>query len=213
MHPASTSSPPVRPFAPRGILAALTVAVALLVAALPATAQEAPRPTPRPQVWSSDAGTSQLFHVSIVAASRQGASASPGSLPAAISKALADLKEFLPYQSYRVVDSALVRASREFHTRLAGPDGTPYDVDAVFSAEDGGKSFLINHFELHKVPRMEDVARDMDRSRGSAPVAPMAPEPGLTASFRIDRGETVVVGSSRLDGDGDALIVLLTAVP
>jgi hypothetical protein len=41
----------------------------------------------------------------------------------------------------------------------------------------------------------------------------MAPQPALRASFRIDEGETVVVGSSRLDGGDDALIVLLTAVP
>jgi len=212
MHPAPTSPPPVHPRAFRAILA--TVALALTVAATPAGAQETPRLAPRVSVRLPSSVTSQLFHVSIVAASRQSGDSAQGKLPAGIAKALDDLKDFLPYQSYRVVDSSLVRASSEFHTRLAGPDGAPYEVDAVFSTDSGGTSFLIEHFELHKMARMEDLAREMERSRAGIPaVVPMAPDPGISASFRIERGETVVVGSSRLDGGDGALIVLLTAVP
>lgn len=205
MHPVSISPPPARPCSFRALVAA---------GAAPGQAQTAPRPAPRPGSSSAGSIPSQLFHISVVAASRRSGEASPAKLPAGIAKALDDLKDFLPYQSYQVVDSALVRASDELHTRLSGPDGALYQVDAVFSTQDDGKTFLVEQFELRKLARMEDLAREMERSRPGTPApAPIAPESGLSASFRIDRGEAVVVGSSRLEGADDALIVLLTAVP
>lgn len=196
------------------LLAALAAAVPSSAAAQAAPAAPAGRSQPRP--WADDAAASQLFHVTLVAATRQNGGSGQSDLPKAVAKALDDIKDFLPYQGYRVVDSSLVRATREFHARLSGPDRTVYQADALFSGAGGGESavYLVEHFELRKLPRVEDLAREMERGGSNrAAIAPMAPEPNLTATFRIARGETVVVGSSRLDGGDDALIVLLTAVP
>lgn len=216
-------------------------AFALALLAAPASAQQAVAPAPLPEpgtvrpgalaqpdfarvlpaqqvgVRGADPGESQLFHVTLVAAGRQGSGGGQGTLPKAVAQALDDIKDFLPYQSYRVVDSALVRASGEARTGLKGPDGTPFEASIHFRSEkdgDGPRSFLVEHFELRKPLRVEALARDLESVRGGrAAVAPMAGQPTLRASFRIDEGETVVVGSSRLDGGDEALIVLLTAVP
>jgi len=203
--------------APAVLAALLPLAAAVTPPALAQPAPEAPRAEPRATPWPGETGVSQLFHVTLVAASKAGGGSAAGNLPKGVAKALDDIKDFLPYQSYRVVDSALVRASSEAHPRLKGPDGTIYTADMVFreaSQAGGVRSFLVEHFELSKMPRIEDLERMLDDDRPGRPaLAPLAPEPNLTASFRIAKGETVVVGSSRLDGGDDALIVLLTAVP
>jgi hypothetical protein len=220
----------VRPsLAPRAGLAVLV----LVLAAAPALAQPAETPSTPPPAgvravvaqtpppfWGDEAGESQLFHITLVAASRQGGSGGQGTLPKAVAQALDDIKDFLPYQGYRVVDSALVRASRQARATLKGPDGTSFEAEILFrpgKADDGPKSFLVEHFELRRALGTEDLARDLELLRsersGRPAIAPRAPQAALRASFRIDEGETVVVGSSRLDGGEDALIVLLTAVP
>jgi hypothetical protein len=161
---------------------------------------------------------SQLFHITLVVASRKPGGGTEEALPKGVAKALDDLRDFLPYKSYRVVDAALVRGTDEAHAGLTGPNGTKYQAGMTFRPEIVGaggsgapSAYLIDRFELRQEPSMEVVEKEA-RRKGPA-VAPMAPESNLTASFRIARGETVVVGSSRLDGGDEALIVLLTAVP
>jgi hypothetical protein len=204
------------PLAPAVLAALLPLAAAVAPPALAQPATAAPRAEPKTTPWPSEPGVSQLFHVTLVAASKAGGGSATGNLPKGVAKALDDIKDFLPYQSYRVVDSALVRASREAHPRLSGPDGSTYEADILFredTQEGGARSFLVEHFELSRMPSMGVLDRMVAGERAGRAVAPLAPEPNLTASFRIARGETVVVGSSRLDGGDDALIVLLTAVP
>lgn len=191
------------------------LAFAAVAAVAPAHAQT-PQPAPRPPIaWDGEAQESLLFHVTLVAASRQGGSGGGGeSLPKGVAKALDDIRDFLPYQGYRVIDAALVRASHEVHARLAGPDGEPLEAAFLFRRARGGdgsdESYLVEHFRLERRPGAEDLGRAVAEDRaGQRTPAP----PALDASFRIDRGETVVVGSSRLDGGDGALIVLLTAVP
>jgi hypothetical protein len=198
---------------------------ALAVLAVPILAAPVHAQTPRPSAaqpaapaspvaWG-DEPESLLFHVTLIAASREAGGGAAADLPKGVAKALDDIRDFLPYRGYRVVDAALVRANREVHARLAGPDGEPMEAAFLFRAVrdgDGGGSYLVERFRLERTPRAEDLARRA-RESATARVAPRAPEPSLDATFRIDRGETVVVGSSRLGDGGDALIVLLTAVP
>lgn len=193
------------------VLAAL--AVATIAGLAPARAQT-PQPAPRPPIaWEGEAQDSLLFHVTLVAASRQGGSGGQESLPKGVAKALDDIRDFLPYQGYRVIDAALVRSNREVHARLAGPDGEPLEAAFLFrkarGSDGSGESYLVERFRLDRPPGAENLPRTAeDRADRRAPTPP-----ALDASFRIDRGETVVVGSSRLDGGDGALIVLLTAVP
>ncbi len=58
--------------------------------------------------------------------------ATSDNIPAAARAALADLKDFLPYRSYRVLDTAWVLASsttrQAVNSRLQGPDEQDYEV-------------------------------------------------------------------------------------
>lgn len=158
---------------------------------------------------------SRLFHVALVLAERGPDGDGDGRLPAAVQKALDDIRDFLPYDRYRVVDSALVRSAGNGEATLRGPDGTPHRASFLFTeTEVDGRTMLdVRHFALHRGSREMPAPRE--RSGGPA-VAPEAPERPLSASFRMDVDETVVVGSSSLEGGASgqrALIVLLTAVP
>lgn len=204
-----------RPRIPRTtVVAVLAVAVLAAGAGAPALqAQVAPRARATETPRADLSLRSQLFHVTLVAAARDNGSRGGHDLPPAVAKALADIEEFLPYKAYRVVDSALVRGSDEAHTRLVGPASTPYEVTILFRGAGAPDQYLIDRFTLEKTATMEDMARSLERAgKGDGAVAPLPPEQSLTASFGIARGETVVVGSSRIGGD-EALIVLLTAVP
>src|SRR5262245_11676631 len=73
----------------------------------------------------------QGFGIVLVLGDVQGG-ASPESVPPAAQAALNDLKDFLPYKSYRVLDTAWVIATsgsrQEISTRLRGPDEQDYEV-------------------------------------------------------------------------------------
>jgi hypothetical protein len=194
-----------------------------------------------------------------------------GDLPAGATRALSDLRDFLPYRSYRMLDSAWILNPGSGRTiaRLRGVDEHHYrvDLDTVLS----GVSRVTVKFALRDDdPRQSShagrsVADDPERVRQRAEVARLnatlaalqaeleamskkfnpahpdviatqqriqtthaelvallartQPAPTWTATtqvidtaFTMDVGETVVVGTSRLQGD-TALIVLLTAVP
>ena len=130
-------------------------------------------------------------------------------LSASAQRALADIKEFLPYKGYRVLDTQWV-AGYEFGRSKGQIRGLEQ------------KDFT---FELETRPDLNLIA-----AKPGAPNGPLAwaqfklvtPPMGwvngketvvtmLDNSFAIKPGETVVVGTSRLQGDS-ALIVLLTAV-
>ncbi len=164
-------------------------------------------------------GESRLFHVALVLAERGPDGDGDERLPEAVQKALDDIRDFLPYDRYRVVDSALVRSAGNGEATLRGPDGTPHRASFLFTeTEMDDRTMLdVRHFVLHRQPREMPVPKER---RGGPAIAPRAPERPLSASFRMDVDETVVVGSSSLERGPEggssgqrALIVLLTAVP
>lgn len=167
------------------------------ILSLPALAQTpAPAPVPRPAAITD----TQLFYVVLLRASRGGADDTEG-LPKAAMKALDDLREFLPFKHYRLLDSELVRMAQGVGGQVAM---APYHVKFVY--ERTGETLAISAFSVmpeQPTPR----AADRDSSR----IAPVAVKPLISTAFQMERGETVVVGSSRIAG-GEALIVLLTAV-
>jgi hypothetical protein len=103
-----------------GITRRVMVIVAVLGVALPAMAQ-----TPA-------ANALQGFGVVLVLGDMQDAGTTD-SIPAAARLAIADLKDFLPYRSYRVLDSAWVLASSSTRqavtSRLQGPDEQDYEIE------------------------------------------------------------------------------------
>jgi len=171
-----------------------------LVFALPAFAQTPAPPAPRPATITD----TQLFHVVLLRASRSGADDTEG-LPKAALKALDDLREFLPFKHYRLLDSELMRLAQGVGGKVAM---APYQVK--FAYERTGEKLAISAFTVMPAQAIEQPtprAGDHESSR----IAPAAVKPLISTAFQMDRGETIVVGSSRIAGD-EALIVLLTAV-
>ena len=166
----------------------------------------------------------RLIQINLLAASKSGDS-DLSDLPANTRKAIEDIKDFLPFKSYRILDTSLVRAmvqedrSRPAETYISGPEGEKLQVSVSMTAEKGGTEVLVHHFEV--TPSMRDrffaVTPEQQIDPNAPAVAPRADlldaGPFISTSFTAKVGQTVVVGSSRLNGGDEAMIVLFTALP
>ncbi len=124
----------------------------------------------------------------------------PGSLegvPPNAQAAMRDAASFLPYKSYRLLELAWVRTSFKGNSRVAGPDGATYLMQVVMDPNESDATRLVLEFKLTEL----------------LPSGVERPTPLLRTTFSMAPAETVVVGTSRLDGPDKALVVLLTAVP
>lgn len=106
-------------------------------------------------------------------------------------KAIADLKDFLPYKSYRPLDTVFVIGFGTPNHPVKGLDGRPYEI-----------RIRGNAFPLSATIGLQL----MDPKLGPG-ISPWL----IDTSFRIEPSETVVVGTSRIDGN-KALLVLVTWV-
>lgn len=134
----------------------------------------------------------QSFHLVLLAASNKDGS-SPDLAPGA-RKALDDMKGFLPFKSYRTIDTALVRVTRDgmAQARLLGPSGGNANLMLRFeSGGADGKKLYVNTFSL------------TDEKSGRL----------IQTAFSMDVGESIVVGTSSVSGSDEALVAILTAVP
>jgi len=144
----------------------------------------------------------QSFQLLLLAASTHKAAGEP-EMPASAQKALADLRGFLPYKDYKLLDSSWLRATQDRVTngRVVGRQDTAYRVKLRFRIT-GNDQMFVDAFELNEEPS------------GPRPgVAPHAPRDLISTTFSLKKGETIVVGTSKVDGSDEALVVLLTAVP
>lgn len=203
----------------------------------------------------------QGFSVVLVLGEMQGAGA-PDNVPPAARKALADMKDFLPYKTYRLLDTqwTLCCGRSAIVTRLRGDEQDYYDLELEPKGTDTSGKWYVR-FSLHNAPvgaalAATQSASDDARARlmqkrtelavklrdlrqrynddhpevrmlreqlaeveqqlrvetsKRRPVDRGANRTIIDTSFTMDIGETVVVGTSRLQGD-KALIALLTAV-
>ena len=158
---------------------------------------------------------SQAFQVSLLRADRSG-SGTPGDLPPAVAGALEDVRPFLPYTGYEMLDAAFLRTTESGGVEMSGPDGRVYEAFLAFQGTpEDGEDLFVKRFVLEekagalRPPRAEPAGTDESET-----VAPLAPSrTALSTSFSIAPGETVVVGTSRLGGGQSALVVLVTAMP
>jgi hypothetical protein len=141
---------------------------------------------------------SQKFEVILLAAARTGTTS--GDLPAHAARALEDLEGFLPFSSYRLLDTGWIMTSG--HASVTLGDAGSFDAKLSFMGDPTAGKLLVEHFVLSH--------RDFDRVEGH--VIYSDERLILSSSFGIDVGETVVVGSSKLDGGDEAVVVLLTAL-
>jgi hypothetical protein len=203
----------------------------------------------------------QGFSVALVLGDMQ-SGAKEDNVPTAARKALADMKDFLPFKGYRLLDAqwTLCCGHSPIVSRLRGPDDQEYDLQLSASGIDtrGGLSvrFLLrdpavqasqagevesltqqklaaeaqladlrtkyndNHPSVvrsrNQIANLTQRINELHRTDDLRRRGVMAGGRGGTiidASFRMDVGETVVVGTSRVKGGDKALIALLTAVP
>lgn len=127
-------------------------------------------------------------------------------IPANAQKALADLKRFLPFKSYRLVDGAWLSGTegQAVRGRLAGGGAVAYDVTLRFRTTGGREapSLFMDLFQLGQ----EMVVQTKDGPHFDVRHL-------IQTTFDLKEGETIVVGTSKVDGSDEALVVLLTAVP
>jgi hypothetical protein len=175
----------------------------LILTAAPLFADEsAPAaPTPRPSNGSS--GHTQLFQVVLVRGAISGPEELVG-IPKNAEKAIRDVRDFLPFKSYKLLDSALVRIDDSGKIRLDGIPPQQYDVRVAWRPASANKLTI---WDFAVVPVHAPGAIPLGKG-----VAPEAERPIIDTTFTIDVGETIVVGSSKLGGDV-ALVVLFTALP
>ena len=138
----------------------------------------------------------QAFSVALLLGEIQGASAADN-LPDGARKALADVRDFLPYKSYRLLDTQWIRccAGPAVEGRLRGLEDQYYAFSVILQSVSGQK--MTAHFSL------SDAAESVLAS---------GKKRMMSSGFSMETGETIVIGTSSLKGD-KALVVLLTAVP
>ena len=159
-------------------------------------------------------GRTYTFQVVLLIAETNGPAVTEG-VPPGAQKALVNLREFLPYKSYRLLDLGWLRTMRTATATLAGPGGATYRVSLHFVPADGpGERLLIERFSVAEVPTgpEEDVTFH-SKDVSVTPRPPRAAPELLSSTFGMELGETVVVGTSKLDGPNKALVVLVSALP
>jgi hypothetical protein len=133
-------------------------------------------------------------------------------LPPAASKALADMSQFLPYKSYELIDARWILGSPRSTSLIRGPENREYELELRTSPRSDNEVQI--DFYLRDPTRAFPFlsGRGFRSGSGNGAVR-IVKQPGriIDTTFNMDVGETVVVGTSRLQGD-KALIVLLTAV-
>lgn len=139
----------------------------------------------------------QAFQITLLVAGK--GPASRPDLPASGRRALDDLESFLPYRSYTLLDAGVTRTADKANLALGGDQG--YRAQIRFHGDPRTAPELKVEFAMDQVYQRrrddggaEDVHRDI-----------------VETSFSMSVGETVVVGTSRLDGGDEALVVLVTA--
>ena len=138
------------------------------------------------------------FHVVLLAAHTQAEKWMP-ELPAGAMKALRDAGEVLPYKGYVLVDQGFVKGSagREQRIALQYP-GHEYSAGVKAGGTQAGDASVALTITLHEMVSTASESKGLEL---------------LSASFSALVGETVVVGTSRVRGTEQALVMLVTLLP
>ena len=146
----------------------------------------------------------QVFQVTLLVADN-GATGSAPDLPPGARQALDDLRTLLPMRSFRLLDTGYIRTSREAELGLGGDLG--YMARLHFEGDPtADRPIFIDRFQLSQT-----FSRPINPIPGQASSEEVR-RPIVSSSFAMEVGETVVVGTSKLNGGEEALVVLLTAV-
>ena len=137
----------------------------------------------------------QSYRVTLLRASAEAAPAP--SLPAGETRALEGARQVLPFRGYRVIDAGFLRTAESGALTLASDSpGAVFRIQMELRRDTTATSSAMNVHEFAVKRRITGTGQE---------------EWLLQTSFWINSGETVVVGTSRLNSDSEALVVLLTA--
>jgi hypothetical protein len=106
-------------------------------------------------------------------------------------KALEDIRQVLPFKGYRLLDTGLLRTADEGSVTVGQ---NLYVTMIIRSGREASQPMYVRSFRMLQTG------------------GPGDPRPLIMTSFSIKTKETVVVGTSKLDGGDKALVVLVTAL-
>jgi hypothetical protein len=117
----------------------ITLAGAAAVSAQPPAPAKSPAEAiPRAPV-KVEAASPQGYSVVLVLGDLQNASPGDTNVPTAARKALGDMKDFLPYKSYRLLDAQWILGSQKTVSRLRGANDQEYELTLRGVQISGGK--------------------------------------------------------------------------
>jgi hypothetical protein len=147
---------------------------------------------------------SQRLQIHLLSAA-PGPAAIPERLGADARRALEDLAAVLGPRRFALLDSGLLEMAESASTHLAGPGGVLLDA--------GLRVRKVSGLDNEKL--LVDVRLGVPGRGEQAPAegaAYLRPGSLLETSLSLAAGETVVVGTSRVDGGEEGLVLLLTAL-
>ena len=155
-----------------------TVTLLVLAVSAEASAQKA-----SPQLESFVQG----YSIVLVQGDMQSASSAEG-LPKAAQQALSDLKDFLPYKTYALLDSGWVLGSSSAQTRLRGPSGQDLQASVTAYPDDDPRHLRVN-FELRETsaPRVSHVDNAALANLINRQSAALAERQQLTTQYELAR--------------------------
>ncbi len=155
---------------------------------------------------------SYMFQTVLLVGSADGKSDLSG-VPENVVQALDDATQFLPYKNCRLIDASLIRSNGEARGLLKGPERRDFELMFDFREDQSG-TLQIRGFGIDTL-----VPQPQNRTVIENGKTKIEREPPrwvrrnvIRTSFTIKVGETIVVGTSKINGTGEALIVLFTAM-
>ena len=145
---------------------------ALAVLACALTAASASAQPPKPSTLSSARDRTQGFSVVLVLGDLKAGPTADDNVPAAARKALADMKDFLPYKGYRLLDVQWILGSDRSATRLRGADEQEYQLSLRADAF-GGPQALRVAFHLQEPAAADTTINYTDDGQRRAQLAAM----------------------------------------
>ena len=140
-----------------------------------------------------------------------------GDIPSHARQALEDMKNFLPFKSYRLFGTADVthHPGSAAIARISGGDNQTFEI--LLTGESLTPRLIVDLMRQAQAghvaaPRMSLTFVLRDVSGRSAAASAQAGNTLINTLVTMDTGETIVVGTSRVNGSR-GLLALLTALP
>lgn len=165
----------------------------------PSTPRERQAPAPRVVVTAPTNSGLRSLSIVLLSGEMEGPAVSD-EVPAAARKAIEELRDFLPFKSYRLYDSGLV--------------GMPSDTLPAVVRLHGGTNAQLFEATVSKPaasPSLDVSLRDLAGSQTLKGASGLPLATVMAASIRVNSGESVVVGTSRVRGD-KALVLVITGL-